>query len=184
MRKSLTKKNRTRKNAKTKTKTKKGGNVDNQRIKNCVNTFVKTKREQNEKKLKDLRKTLEKEAHSKFKNDKTKLTTTLKRIKDFTNHSKESDKILTDSHIRTFCNPNCEATILEPGNKLSERYYSDYKSNKKLIKLFEEQRKNIFGKKTNVLVDGFYENAPKKYIEEIKKDGAISLCSPATKIIK
>jgi hypothetical protein len=34
------------------------------------------------------------------------------------------------------------------------------------------------------LVDGFYENAPKKYIEEIKKDGAISLCSPVTKIIK
>ena len=174
--------NKTRK--KTKTKTKRGGAGDNKSIKKCINTFVKTKRKQHEKKTKDLRKMLEKQAQTKFKNDKTKLDETLKRIKEFTNPSKESDKILTDSDIRSFCNPNCEGTILEPGNKLSERYYADYKSNKNLIKLFEEQRKKIFGNKTNVLVDGFYENAPKKYLEEIKKDGAISLCSPVTKIIK
>ena len=174
--------NKTRKNGKTKSK--RGGAGDNNSIKKCINTFVKTKRKQNEKKTKDIRKTLEKEAHSKFKNDKAKLNESLKRIKEFTNPSKESDKILTDSHIRTFCNPICKGTILEPGNKLAERYYADYKSNKKLINLFEEQRKKVFGKKTNVLVDGFYENAPKKYLEEIKKDGAISLCSPVTKINK
>jgi hypothetical protein len=184
MRKSLNNKNRTRKNANTKTKTKRGGAGDSKSIKKCVNTFVKTKRKQYGKKTKDIRKMLEKEARLKFKNDKPKLNETLKRIKEFTKPSKESDKILTDSDILTFCNPNCEATILEPGNKLSERYYADYKSNKKLIKLFEEQRKKIFGKKTNVLVDGFYENAPKKYLDEIKKQGAISFCSPGTKIIK
>jgi len=180
--------NKTRKTRKThknaKTKTKRGGAGDSKSIKKCINTFVKTKRKQNKKKIKDLRKMLEKQAHTKFKNDKTKLDATLKRIKEFTNPSKESDKILTDSDARVYCNPTCEGTILKPGNKLSERYYDDYKSNKKLIKLFEEQRKKIFGNKTNVLVDGFYENAPKKYLEEIKKDGAISLCSPFTKIIK
>jgi len=133
--------NKTRKNAKTKAKTKKGGAGDNKSIKKCINTFVKTKRKQHEKKTKDLRKMLEKQAQTKFKNDKPKLDETLKRIKEFTNPSKESDKILTDSDIRTFCNPNCEATILEPGNKLSKRYYADYKSNKNLVKLFEEQRK-------------------------------------------
>jgi hypothetical protein len=170
------------KNAKTKSK--RGGAGDNKSIKKCINTFVKTKRKQYEKKTKDLRKMLEKQARLKFKNDKTKLDTTLKGIKAFTNPSKESDKILTDSDIRRFCNPNCEGTILEPGNKLSERYYADYKSNKKLIKLFEEERKKVFGNKANVLVDGFYENAPKKYLEEIKKQGAISLCSPVTKINK
>lgn len=171
---------KTRKNGKTKSK--RGGAGNNKSIKKCINTFVKTKRKQNKKKIKDLRKMLEKEARLKFKNDKTKLDETLKRIKEFTDLSKTSEKILIDSDIRTFCNPNCEGSILEPGNKLSERYYDDYKSNKNLIKLFEEQRKKVFGKKTNVLVDGFYENAPKKYLEEIKKDGAISLCSPFKKL--
>jgi len=174
--------NKTRKNAKTKSK--KGGNTDNQRIQKCKNTFMKTKRKRDLEKIKDLKKTLEKQARSKFKNDKTKLNATLKRIKEFLTPNKSFDKVFEKAETRVYCNPNCEGTILEPGNKLSERYYADYNSNKKLIKLFEEQRKKLFGKKTNILVDGFYENAPKKYIEEIKKDGAISLCSPVTKIIK
>lgn len=173
-----TRKNHDDKITKKNKNVKRGGNKDE--IKKCINTFVKTKRKQNGKKIKDLKKMLEKQARLKFKNDKPKLEATLKRIKEFTNPSKESEKIITDSDIRTFCNPNCEGTILEPGNKLSERYYADYKSNKNLIKLFEQQRKKVFGKKTNVLVDGFYENAHKKYLEEIKKEGAISLCSPVT----
>jgi hypothetical protein len=176
-----------RKNKKNKTHRiykKKGGNQTTSNstgTKKCINTFIKNKSKKYLEKTKELKKMLEKEARSKFKNDKPKLKESLKRIKDFTSFNPETKKIIKNADIKIYCNPSCEGTILEPGNKLSERYYSDYKSNKKLVKLFEEQRKKIFGKKTNVLVDGFYENAPKKYLEEIKKQGAISLCSPIIK---
>ena len=178
---------KTRKYKKHKNTNKKGGTTEltnTQRIKKCKNTFMKTKRKRDLEKLKDLKNTLEKNARSKFKNDKTKLTATLKRIKEFTTLDKNFDKVFEKADTRVYCNPNCKETILEPGDKLSERYYKDYKGKKELLKLFEEKRKSVFGKKTNVLVDDFYEKAPKKYIEEIKKDGAISLCSPVTKIIK
>ena len=42
----------------------------------------------------------------------------------------------------------------------------------------EKKRKNLFGNKKNILIDNFYENASKKYLDDIKKEGAVSLCSP------
>ena len=172
---------KTRKNyAKMSKKNKRGGNKDE--ITKCKNTFVKTKKRLDLEKMKDLKKMLEKQARAKFKKDKTKLNETLKRIKNFTKLDKSFDKIFDDAETRAFCNPNCKGTLLEPGNKLSERYYKDYKNSKELIKIFQKRRNEIFGKKTNVLKDSFYENAPKKYIEKIKKEGAISLCLPITKI--
>ena len=53
---------------------------------------------------------------------------------------------------------------------------------KEIIKHLEEQKKKIFGNKTDVLINNFYEKAPKRYVNEIKKDGAISLCSPIEKV--
>jgi hypothetical protein len=89
---------------------------------------------------------------------------------------------LTDKINKTiYCNVGCKGTILEPGEKISSTLAEKYKDSKELLKLFENQRKNIFGEKTDVLKDNFYEKAPKKMVEEIKKDGAISLCSPVTK---
>jgi hypothetical protein len=161
---------------------KRGGNKDE--ITKCKNTFIKTKKNLSLEKIKELKKMLEKQARVKFKKDKTKLNETLKRIKNFTKLDKSFDKIFDDAETRAFCNPGCKGTLLEPGNKLSERYYKDFKNSKELIEVFKKRRNEIFGKKTNVLKDSFYENAPKKYLDEIKKQGAISFCLPITKTKK
>lgn len=87
------------------------------------------------------------------------------------------------SEIGIFCNPGCKGTLLEPGNKLSNKYLESrkYKNSKELDKVFktlmEKSRKKLFGNKTNVLIDDFYEKAPKKMVDKIKKDGGISLCA-------
>jgi len=179
-----------RKNKKNKTHRiykKKGGNQTKSnstdennsiRTKKCINTFVKNKSKKYLEQIKALKKMLEKEARSKFKNDKTQLNASLKRIKDFTSFTPEKNKFLENADAKIYCNIGCKNTILESGDKLPERYYKDYKNNKEMIKVFEEQRKKLFGEKTDVLKDNFYEKSPKKYVNEIKKEGAISLCFP------
>jgi hypothetical protein len=81
-----------------------------------------------------------------------------------------------------FCNPGCKGTLLEPGNKLSNTYLEEHKPSKEVLKLFGTYRKTVFGNKTNVLIDDFYEKAPKKMVDKIKKDGGISLCWPMEKV--
>ena len=88
------------------------------------------------------------------------------------------------SETQLFCNPGCKGTFLEPGNKVSSEYLKQYNLNpanpkdKKFIHDMEKKRKNLFGNKKNILIDNFYENASKKYLDDIKKEGAVSLCAP------
>jgi hypothetical protein len=156
---------------------KKGGNVNE--IKTCKNTFIKKIQKERMDSIKDLQKNLENQARDKYKNNKEKLNEVLKNIKNFTSiPDKKLLKIQNENDINTFCNPGCKDTILEPGDKLPKKIHETYKDNKALLDFFEMRRKEIFGKKTDVLKENFYGKASKKYVEEIKKDGAISLCSP------
>jgi hypothetical protein len=59
-----------------------------------------------------------------------------------------------------------------PGNSKTAQKFQN------ALVLFQKQaRAKIFGKKTNVLKDGFYEKLSRQAVAEIKKKGAISGCS-------
>ena len=87
-------------------------------------------------------------------------------------------KILKDGCEKKFCNKGCLGTIFEEGdpNKLPAEFAKKFKGNKQLLDLLTEQRKTIFGKKTNVLKDDFYEGLKKNNVNKTKKKGAISGC--------
>jgi hypothetical protein len=160
-------------------RTRHGGAVDKNTTRKCK-SFLKKKQQKMIADAKDLYSVFVKQAKQKVK-DKDKLKQRLQNIKKFTTVDKKI-LALTDKINKTiYCNVGCKGTILEPGEKISSTLAEKYKDSKELLKLFENQRKNIFGEKTDVLKDNFYEKAPKKLVEEIKKDGAISLCSPVTK---
>lgn len=81
-----------------------------------------------------------------------------------------------------YCNEGCKKTIFEDGppDKLSEEFMK-YLKHKELIKSFEELRKELFGNKTSVLKDGFYEGLNPKTLNKLKKEGAISGCAKVMK---
>jgi uncharacterized protein YjgD (DUF1641 family) len=54
---------------------------------------------------------------------------------------------------------------------------SKLKHNELLKEIYLQKRKEIFGNKTDVLNDGFYEKLSKKDIDQLKADGATSCCS-------
>ena len=74
------------------------------------------------------------------------------------------------------CNPQCKDTIFESGKNIPKALKNKYKNMKFMINIERQTRKNIFGNKTNVLKNGFYEKLPKKNIKSMKKNGAISGC--------
>jgi hypothetical protein len=89
-------------------------------------------------------------------------------------------KRLEDAFKKTYCNIGCKDTVLEAGKKLSDTMLNNIKDKqlRKMMKPFlEEQRKKIFGKKTNVLKDNFYEKLSADVVKSMKADGALSGCT-------
>uniref|UniRef100_A0A6C0E590 Uncharacterized protein n=1 Tax=viral metagenome TaxID=1070528 RepID=A0A6C0E590_9ZZZZ len=174
------KKNR---HGKKKTLKKRVGGVD--LVKKCKSTYVTTSVKR---KISEAKKIYDRDVKLARKNikDKTNLKKSIKDIEDFykffiNNKNLERHK---KSETQLFCNPGCKGTFLEPGNKVSSEYLKQYNLNpanpndKKFIHDMEKKRKTLFGNKKNILIDNFYENASKKYLDAIKKEGAVSLCSP------
>jgi hypothetical protein len=81
-----------------------------------------------------------------------------------------------------YCNPTCKGTILESGKNIPKEIKNEYKNMNFMIKNQIQTRKKIFGKKMNVLKNGFYEKLSTKNIKSLKKNGAISGC--IQKIVK
>jgi hypothetical protein len=140
-------------------------------IKKCMETFV-------EKKIKywtnDINKQIKKLENNNITKEEQKLLTKLKKQrKNQTNNLKKQYKLYN-------CNINCRNTLLEPGppNQIPKSMCKEYNNNKKLIKIFNNQRKTIFNNKTNVLIDNFYEKTPDKVKNQLIKEGAISQCVP------
>lgn len=182
MAKNTRKKGRTRKMHKKPRMTRKrrGGTIPND-VKKCKDTFLKKTQKMRSEKLKDLREVLEKQVREKFANNPKELKKKLNNIRKFTKLDKKMESVADGTVVKSYCNPGCKNTILEPGEKLPASYYKLFGKDKNILKILEERRKAIFGDKTDVLKENFYEKAPKKYVNEIKNDGAISLCSPITK---
>ena len=92
----------------------------------------------------------------------------------------------------SYCNPKCKDTIFQEGTTIPKEVFKNAKSHlshtikdpklsakayKHTVKIFKNMRKNIFGEKTNILKNDFYEKLPTKTVNKLKKEGAISGCS-------
>jgi hypothetical protein len=77
-----------------------------------------------------------------------------------------------------YCNEGCKHTIWQdgPANKLPDGLKKSFKKDVMMIKYFTNLRKEMFGKKTSVLKNHFYEKIPAKTLKRIKRQGAISGC--------
>jgi len=102
---------------------------------------------------------------------------------------KKMKKKRIDDYRKTMCNPTCKNTLFESGDpdKLSPSFIKELKKisktksiTKSMTKDAEEYqlslRKEIFGKKNNVLKNGFYEKLDAETVTNLKKKGATSGC--------
>ena len=83
---------------------------------------------------------------------------------------------------KAYCNPECKGTIFEKGTSIPKEVFNQdiFKKGplKDMLKeMIVNQRKEIFGKKTDVLKDSFYEKLSPKTIKKLKSNGATSGCS-------
>ncbi len=87
-----------------------------------------------------------------------------------------------------YCNPTCEGTLFQPKKgfsnaaikkKIMRNHPTSKWTRNMILKTSKSMRANIFGKKTDVLKNGFYEKLSKKTVAELKKKGAISGCAAA-----
>ena len=101
---------------------------------------------------------------------------------------------------KQYCNTGCVATMFEKGTTLSKDFMKNFEENmdkifrypdlsptkekekiqtekQKLVKMMIDERKKLFGNKTNVLVDDFYEGLKPNQIKKMKDAGAISGCT-------
>jgi hypothetical protein len=87
-----------------------------------------------------------------------KLTKTKKNKAELASMTKKIEKLCKRSN----CNPTCKNTPFELKSKIKN-------------KLWLFMRKTISNKE-NILKNGFYEKVPKKIVDDLKKQGAISGC--------
>ena len=105
---------------------------------------------------------------------------------------KKGKEIEKQNCKNSFCNPKCKNTMFQEGNKIPKEVFThaklhlshtikdrklSAKAYKVTAKTIKNMRANIFGNKTNVLKNDFYEKLPIKSVNKLKKEGAISGCS-------
>lgn len=153
-------------------------NNNNNKINKCNTTYCGTlldKKIKNSfvKHEKQVEEFIKKSKYNKFKNKNNK---NLFKIMTKKISQKEKNKSLEDSRKtckEIYCNIGCKDTLLEPNN-LSKKYI---KANKLMIEYFQTKRKELFGNKTNVLDNNFYNKLSNKISNKLRKQGAMSMCA-------
>jgi len=81
--------------------------------------------------------------------------------------------------MKGYCNPDCKNTIFQAGKEIPSGAYHGIAAKAKapLKRMLEPLRKRIFGNKTNVLKNSFYNRLPATNVTRAKKQGALSGCS-------
>ena len=120
--------------------------------------------------------------NSKNKNKNYTLKLKKNAIKELKKSIKKNRKANIATCKKAYCNPECKGTIFEKGKSVPKEVFDEdiFKKGpaKDILKEFViNQRKEIFGKKTDVLKDGFYEKLSSKTVKKLKKEGATSGCS-------
>jgi len=194
--KSPSKNRKTRKLVKTdkRDKTDKSGKKD---VKKCENTKCKLWLEQAAKNIAIFKKNIETTYNKNLEEEKkvcgpnSEKSDDCKKLKRdiefrknlldaFTNKKKVKEgKDLELSICRKlYCNKGCKESIFEEGNPnvLPSSLIKKYKNKKATIDFLTHQRKKVFGKKTSVLKDDFYDGLKPSDIKKLQKEGAISGC--------
>ena len=98
--------------------------------------------------------------------------------------TKKDEKQSLETCMKTYCNKDCKATILEDGKdipKLMElqmkKEWKDKKMARDMISGLKQGRKILFKNKTSILKDSFYEKMKSKRVKLLKKNKAISGCA-------
>jgi len=142
----------------------------------CGNTFLKN---QEALALKFFNQ-LQKKSENKNKNYTLKLKKNA--IKELKKSMKKNRKANIATCKKGYCNPECKGTIFEKGKSAPKEMFDEdiFEKGpaKNILKEFAiNQRKGIFGKKTDVLKDSFYEKLSPETVKKLKKEGALSGCS-------
>ena len=106
-------------------------------------------------------------------------TVTNKIIKTTFNNNAFKEKML-EGCMKGYCNPSCKDTMYEAGSQFPKSLKEEIKKKENgdiVFPILNNLRKGIFKGKKNVLKNNFYEKLPKKNVDKIKKQGAISACT-------
>jgi hypothetical protein len=85
--------------------------------------------------------------------------------------------------IKAHCNPDCKNTMFQAGKEIPSSVYMNASKNLKgkgvaIVRSFlNNTRKRMFGNKTNVLKNSFYNKLPAKNVTRARKQGALSGCT-------
>jgi hypothetical protein len=97
--------------------------------------------------------------------------------------SKKGRATSKEGCIEGHCNPDCKNTIFQAGKNMPPSVYMKASKNLKgkgvaIVKSFlNNTRKRMFGNKTNVLKNSFYNRLPAKNVTRARKQGALSGCT-------
>jgi hypothetical protein len=189
--KSPSKNRKTRKLVKT-DKIDKTGKKD---VKKCENTKCKLWLEHSAKNIAIIKKNVEKIYNTKLEEEKKvcgseksdkceEIKLDIESSKNILNafnnkkKAKERKKLELSICRKLYCNEGCKESIFEEGNPnvLPSSLIKKYKKNKAGIDFLTQERKKVFGKKTSVLKDDFYDGLKPSDIKKLQKEGAISGC--------
>jgi light-regulated signal transduction histidine kinase (bacteriophytochrome) len=177
--------------------------TDKNKTKKCMNSVCKKQLEATKKKQEEFIKKFaqaKKDFETKMKHSNTLTKEELEEAKIEAAEFKRTENEIKRSKNKTYkntqyakamktcgnlyCNPGCKGTMFEPGKGLSKTFRKNVsknfrikgKPNPKIIALFEEERKSLFGNKDNILRDSFYEKFSENEVEKLKQTGFMSYC--------
>ena len=87
------------------------------------------------------------------------------------------DKESQEACVSAYCNPTCEGTLFQDGKAFPEALAKKYKNKKLIRNILNETRKTLFGKKTKITKNGFYDGIKTTRRKQLKARGALSGCS-------
>jgi hypothetical protein len=96
--------------------------------------------------------------------------------------SKKARETLKKECMKGYCNPECKNTVFQSGKNAPEALYTSFQEKTKLNKTMAKSavntlRKKVFGKRTNVLKNSFYNRLTAKNVTRARKQGALSGCT-------
>lgn len=97
--------------------------------------------------------------------------------------SKKSRLTSKKECIKAHCNPECKGTLFQAGKELLPSVYANASKKIKgkgvaiLKSILNSTRKRMFGNKTDVLNNSFYNKLPAKNVTRARKQGALSGCT-------
>jgi hypothetical protein len=99
-------------------------------------------------------------------------------INDVKNNYVTRDKEFTKQCEKIYCNPTCKETMFQSGHGIPPRLENELRqTSDATANVIKQMRRKMFGKRTNVLRNGFYERLRDKDVDKARANGAQSGCT-------